>query len=177
VAAGLAADAATTARDQSVQAHKVADAVLAPWDQLPLPSAEFEPVAAAAAASVKDAEAAAKRAVAAAKQATDQLIAAEAQAEGSRVPLSVAASELFSKLLHRQLLEGTTPRELKRLLNRFLLAQLCCKEQVCIMSQHGMATPASAALCGHKGWSSTLLSHLTTSKKQLSHCCLGCCAF
>ena len=81
--------------------------------------------------AVGTAELDAKLAQAAAAKAVGLENAAVARAEGKAPPLSAAASQLFLWLQHRQLLKDTTPRELKRLLNRFLLARLCCEEQVC----------------------------------------------
>jgi hypothetical protein len=79
------------------------------------------------ATAVATAEQAAKRAQVAAAKADGLKNAAVARAAGRAPPLSAAASQLFFWLQHRQLLKDTTPRELKRLLNRFLLARLCCE--------------------------------------------------
>lgn len=54
--------------------------------------------------------------------------AALAKAMGQKQPYSREESDGMDLLLRHQLLDNTTPRELKRLLNRYLLAKSCCQE-------------------------------------------------
>jgi len=58
---------------------------------------------------------------------------AECRAKGQRQPFRPQEAAAVKLLLEHGLLADTTPREVKRLLNRYLLAQCCLEAQVSVV--------------------------------------------